>query len=107
MGQDTHTPVKSHVLTSSATLSDDGRELIVKVVNLHPGEVRTSIRLQDVYVQGLETITMSSLHLRAENAADNPYNIVPRSSVVPDASSEMEYTFEPLSFTILRYKLLD
>lgn len=106
LGQGVHAPVKSQVLTSSATLSDDGRTLIVKVVNLYPGDVRTKIRLQDAYVQGLETITMSSLHLKGENTAEEPYAIVPAASIIPDAAAEMEYTFAPLSFTILKYKLL-
>ncbi len=104
-GQGIHENVRSKVLTSTATISPDGKNLIVKVVNLYPGEVKTNIMLNDVHVQGLETITMGTLHLKAENSADNPFYIVPESNIVLSPQSDMEYSFEPMSFTILKYRL--
>jgi len=104
-GQGIHEDVRSKVLTSTATVSQDGKNLIVKVVNLYPGEVKTHIVLENTYVQSLETITMGTLHLKAENSVDNPFYIVPKSNIILNPQSDMEYSFEPMSFTILKYKL--
>ena len=92
-------------LTVTATMSDDGKELIVKVVNIYPGEIKTDISIPGSYIGSLESVTIGSRRLKGINPAGDPNRIVPQCAVVPDPCSRMSYTFAPMSFTILKYKL--
>ena len=92
-------------LTVTATMSDDNRELILKVVNIYPGEVRTDILIPNAYIDALESITVSSLHLNGVNTAKDPDYIKPELDLITEPANNMLYTFKPMSFTILKYKL--
>ncbi len=96
-------------LDATATRSEDGRTVVLSVVNVESYPVATRIRLADFSPQKdtAQVVTLTG-RLESINTPQEPRGVVPTEEVRPiakDASSqEIVYTFKPNSFTMLRFE---
>ncbi len=88
-------------LSVSACRSEDGKELVVKVVNLWGGPVTTRLHV-GLPVQSARATVMSCRDLDTENTYAESDRLAPKTSSVANPAADMVYTFEPASFTVIR-----
>jgi alpha-L-arabinofuranosidase len=90
---------------SIAGKDEKTKEIILKVVNANPFPSKTNIDLKGatVYAEG-KVICLSSENKDDENSFATPLKYVPQSSLYLGFSSNFDYTFQPMSVTILRMK---
>ncbi len=93
-------------LDVTATKSEDGRTVVLKVVNVEGTAVRTSIEVQGFAPAG-PTVRLTELagDLAARNTPEEPERIVPREGAVQSkAPGRLEVEFKPHSFMVLRFE---
>lgn len=108
MTSQNHLPlrVESHggpPLDVTATRSEDGRTLVLQVVNTGPIPRHASVALSHFpnVQQQAQAWTLSG-DLNAVNPPDGPETIQPQASVLPVAETPFDYTFAAHSYTVLR-----
>lgn len=90
-------------LYTSASIDETSGDLIVKTVNLLEEEVRAAITLEDFAPAHVQVHELSGFEKGAVNTFDQPFRVAPRSFAVP-AERSMNWTFPPLSMTVLRFQ---
>ena len=94
-------------LDVSAKCGEDGKMLVLQVVNLSDASVPARIQLEG-FMPSIPTVVIEELsgRLDAVNTAENPSRIVPRRIEWPHelASGNARYNFPPHSFTIMRFE---
>jgi alpha-L-arabinofuranosidase len=95
-------PMKA--LYASATLSQDGAEAILKVVNTAASELATDIRLNGVkgVSKKAQTSVLTSADARDENTLDAPAKVAPVALTVDNAAERFPHVFPGNSVTVLR-----
>ncbi|OOQ57913.1 hypothetical protein BC343_13095 [Mucilaginibacter pedocola] len=88
-------------LDVSATRSDDGKELVLHIVNTGKSEVTSALDITNFKATGQVAVTTISAPPSAENTLEEPSRVSPLSKVI---SLQKEYTFLPNSYTIMRFK---
>jgi alpha-L-arabinofuranosidase len=92
-------------LDVTAKEDENGRTLILQVVNLEGRALRTKLELQG-YAPALAMARVTELSgaLDDENTPENPHRVVPRTRDWAHGCKDghMEYTFPAYSFTVLR-----
>jgi hypothetical protein len=94
-------------LDASATRSDDGRTLVLQVVNPIGKTIPTRIHLAGFVPQkSVAQVTELSGALNARNTAAHPSAVVPKSRPWKHAfkDGDTRYTFPPCSVTVLRWE---
>ncbi len=89
-----------------ATRSENGKNLVLSVVNTSAQEVASQLDLQN-FAPGIKTARVEQLSapLNAVNLPNAPTRVEPQRSVwKPNKNGAMNYTFAPHSFTILRFE---
>jgi len=91
-------------LSASATLSADGKELFVSVVNLDiSGAYSTKIEIKDATPWALRHVRrLCTGNLRSHNTFDEPENVVPQDVLVEAGATLDEMTFPAQSVTTVR-----
>jgi alpha-L-arabinofuranosidase len=94
-------------LDALAKTTDDGKALILQVVNLEPTAIETAVAL-DGFKPSRPTATVTQIAgaLESENTLAEPEKIVPRCREWDHKAKDgsMTYTFPPYSFTIIRFE---
>jgi alpha-N-arabinofuranosidase len=93
-----------HGLYASSTLDEDAGEVIIKVVNVTKGKLKSTINLEGVpkVSASARAILLKSASLDDENSLQEPKKIYPEELTVKIDSPNFSYEFEPFSLTILR-----
>ena len=92
-------------LDVTACISEDKKELSLRVVNLDKWDIETEISLLDFHYDGKAEVVQIKGELQDRNTADNPENIVPvKSSIKIEDGQNVEYSFPAHSFTIINFK---
>jgi len=88
----------------SSTVSADGKEIILKVVNASSGDQATGIKLDGAnkIAAKANAITLASKNAMDENSITEPRKVAPIASEISNASSSFTYTFPGNSVTVLR-----
>ncbi|MEI7901949.1 MAG: alpha-L-arabinofuranosidase C-terminal domain-containing protein [bacterium] len=88
----------------SSTLSRDGKEVILKVVNASAGDVVTDIKLTGAKkVAGkAKAIVLTSKNAMSENSIDEPTKVAPVEGEITYAADSFKHTFPGNSVTVLR-----
>jgi alpha-L-arabinofuranosidase len=91
-------------LVASSTLSQDGREVILKVVNTAASERATEIRLKGVTSVGkrAQATVLTSAGAMDENTLDEPAKVAPVERTLDNASTVFTHAFPGNSVTVLR-----
>jgi alpha-L-arabinofuranosidase len=90
-------------LDLTATRDEEGRTLVLKVVNAGNQAHRTDISLDGfVPVQAKAEVTTLSGALDDRNSPEAPERIVPKRSAIDDAGARFSYEFPARSYTILK-----
>jgi len=91
-------------LYASSTLSSDGKEVILKVVNASAGAVETDVKLAGVKnVAGkAKLIELRSAHAMDENSIAEPVKVAPVERKITNAAAAFTHTFPGNSVTVLR-----
>jgi alpha-L-arabinofuranosidase len=100
-----HSP--GDALDVTAKTSEDGKVLLLQVVNLEAKAVKASLTLEGFRpTTPTARITELAGTLDAENTPDNPRRIVPKTRDWAHGCKDgtTEYTFAPYSFSILRFE---
>lgn len=95
-----------NALDATARISDDGKTLIVQIVNIEPDAVKTKISIAGFApVKPTTRIIQIRGDLEDENTAAEPARIIPveRNWKHNIADGTTTFTFAPYSFTILRF----
>lgn len=95
-------------LYATASLNENSKELIVKIVNASGKEQNNSLSLEGakkLAAQGLLTV-MQSNDLYSVNSFDQPQNIAPKESTVAIKGKKINLVTAPYSFSVLRVKVL-
>ncbi len=97
--------VDSDALDITATRSEDGSALVLKVVNLTGEPVTAAVTFTggDFRASCIHVETLTG-DVGAENTPDQPERIVPVCSSVEQPAGAIEHTFPAHSFTILRFQ---
>ena len=91
-------------LDVTATRSEDGKTLVLKVVNMGNLQHRATIKLSGFLPLPDASIwTLTSNDLDAVNSPEKPEYIHTAQTALPNASALFEYNFKPYSYTILRF----
>ncbi len=85
-----------------ATRSDDGRTLVLKVVNTSDDAVKTQIDLGSFKPKRAEARVVTASDLQQRNTLEEPHHIAPKSTGVPAGSTAFYHTFPQLSVTVIR-----
>lgn len=95
-------------LDATATRSEDGKTLLLHVVNSSADSVQTHLQFQGIIIEPSVQIEQLAAPLNAVNSADKPTLVQPRRSTweYKAKDSVTTYTFAPHSFTILRFASL-
>ena len=95
-------PMKA--LYASATLSQDGAEAILKVVNTAASELATDIRLIGATGVGkkAKAVVLASPDARDENTLEEPSKVVPVALTLDSAAERFSHVFPGNSVTVLR-----
>ena len=97
-------------LDVSATLSESGKELVLFVVNESVDKVRKKLDLSSLgaFDTSAEAITLADRNGADEpdvtNGFDAPERVSPVSKTIRMETNQPEYTFPPLSLTVLRFE---
>lgn len=93
-----------HGLYASSTLDEDAGEVIIKVVNVTKGKLKSTINLEGVpkVSASARAILLKSASPEDENSLQEPKKIYPEELTVKIDSPNFSYEFEPFSLTILR-----
>ncbi len=91
-------------LYASSTLSKDGSEVILKVVNTAASEQATGIRLNGVkgVAKNAKAVVLASSEAMNENTLDQPKKVVPVTLTLDNASESFTHAFPGNSVTVLR-----
>ena len=93
-------------LNVTATRSEDGKVLVLHVVNTDSSAQQTSITLNNFTKRKkqVQVLTLSGV-LDAENLPGNPEAIATKKTAIDfPVTGNSNYTFAPLSYTILRFE---
>jgi len=106
---DTAVQCPDHTLDVTAKRSEDGRTMVVSVVNTASRPIETCIQFSDsLPLPATAQITMLTGTLTEINTPDQPRRIAPTQTVQSlsknDAGTGVVYTFPAHSFTILRVR---
>ena len=95
-------PLKA--LYASSTLSKDGKEVILKVVNTSATELATDVTLNGVkgVSRKAKATILASADAMDENTLDAPTKVAPVEITVDDAAPNFTHTFPGNSVTVLR-----
>lgn len=94
----------ANALDVTATRSETGRSIVVKVVNLESEDASASIDFGEDYdTAKCVRISCLSGNLTEENTPDEPDRIVPVESEVEQTGRIYEHVFPGYSFTVLRF----
>jgi len=88
----------------SSTLSADGADIILKVVNASAGDLTTSVKLDGAkqIAPTAKTTTLTSNNAMDENSITEPTKVAPVEREFTHAASSFTYTFPANSVTVLR-----
>jgi alpha-L-arabinofuranosidase len=96
-------PVQS--LYASAGKDLGKNEIVLKVINVSSESQLTRLRFPGIKTDPKgNAIVITSEKPDAKNSLENPDNIIPRTSIIQNISSDFEYSFPAYSATILRIK---
>jgi len=89
---------------ASATYSNAGHTVIVKLVNIEKEPVDLTLNLRGVgnVDPSATAIVLEGNDPKAVNTLDEPTKVTPRSATIDNASPSFRHTIPPLSFTVLR-----
>ena len=92
-------------LVASSTLSADGSEVILKVVNTAAAEQAVAVRLNGVkgVAKKAKTAVLTSSGAMDENSLDTPMKVAPVDGVIDNAAPDFTHTFPGNSVTVLRF----
>ena len=98
-------PLKA--LYASSTLSKDGKEVILKVVNSSASELTTDIVLNGVtgVSKKAKAVVLTSAGEMDENTLDEPKKVAPADVVVDNAARRFANTFPGNSVTVIRLEV--
>jgi alpha-L-arabinofuranosidase len=96
-------PEKFHAVSGIDEATGD---LIVKAINPGNEAFKTTVEISGAPNLGREAqlTVLTAEEMLANNSLDNPKQVVPTKSVLPNVSNMFEHTFPARSFTILRVK---
>ncbi len=90
---------------ASASRDAKSGEVLVKVVNATSQIVTSVIHLDGVTrVRKGTGLVLASADLQAQNSLQIPRHVAPQSVLVPPADPSFEYSFKPVSVTVLRLR---
>jgi alpha-L-arabinofuranosidase len=93
-------------LYSTASRTKDGREVILKVVNVSRESQSTAIQLQGASLRGSSTLTvLTSPDGKDENTLDEPKKVSPVTRRFQPSGSILNHEFPPNSVTVFRLRL--
>ena len=95
-------PMKA--LYASSTLSSDGEEVILKVVNASASELSTAIRLNGVksVAKRATAVMLASADAMDENSLEQPAKVAPVALTLDNAAESFTHVFPGNSVTVLR-----
>ena len=94
---------RSKALYAVASQTANGREAILKVVNVSSQDQETQIQLAGGSLHGTATVTaLSSDRPEDENTLDQPHRVAPVTRTVDCSGSSLDYRFPGNSVTVLR-----
>ena len=95
-------PLKA--LYASSTLSNDGKEVILKVVNTSAAELDTDVTLNGVkrVSKKARAIVLASTDAMDENTLETPTKVAPVESALGKAAQSFKHAFPGNSVTVLR-----
>ena len=95
-------PMKA--LYASSTLSADGKEVILKVVNASASEQATAVRLNGLkgVSKTATAVVLSSADAMDENSLEQPTKVAPVSVTIDNAAESFTHAFPGNSVTVLR-----
>jgi len=95
-------PLKA--LYASSTLSKDGKEVILKVVNTSASELATDVTLNGAkgVSKKAKAIVLASADAMDENTLDAPKKVAPAEITIDHAAQSFKHTFPGNSVTVLR-----
>ena len=90
-----------------ASRTDDGEELILKVVNVSEKAIRTKVEVNGVddIKSSAKGWVLTSGSMNDENTFERPENIVPKEIKIKNASTEFVRNFPARSVTVLRMQM--
>ncbi len=89
---------------SSASTADNGKEMIVKIVNTSAMSETANLDLGTFKTDGGTLIQMKSASGEAENTLLNPTNVYPTTKRISLDASNPQFVVEPYSLNIIRLK---
>jgi len=90
-------------LNANATRSDDGKTLVLKVVNPSADEVRCAVSVQPAFPVKRATQWVVKAGLDDRNTLQDPNRIAPTESSVNAAGNEFVHAFAPYSVTVIEF----
>jgi alpha-L-arabinofuranosidase len=81
-------------------------EIVLKVVNASPSEVKASVQLagaRRIKAKGT-LIRLGSSQLEDTNSLENPVNVAPKPSVLNDVAAQFDHTFPPATLSVMRVR---
>jgi alpha-L-arabinofuranosidase len=110
MASNNHLPLRISDITTgeldvTATLSEDGKTLVIHVVNYKGENINTSVRLQGFMNENsLIKIWTLSGNLNSENTPFEPEKIIPIETTESLQENSFLYDFPAYSYTIIRFE---
>ncbi|KAB2641944.1 MAG: alpha-L-arabinofuranosidase [Verrucomicrobia bacterium] len=103
--QEMHRPAVRSLHVSS-TLSSDGKDIILKVVNASSANQATAIKLNGAknIAASAKVIVLTSVNSSDENSITEPAKVVPVASEISNAAASFTHTFPPNSVSVLRIR---
>jgi alpha-L-arabinofuranosidase len=103
---DTKVPTMQ-ALYASSTLSKDGDEVILKVVNTSASELETTIQLDGVkkVARKAKAVMLTSKDSMDENSIDEPAKVAPVEVSIDKADKNFKHTFPGNSVTVIRLEV--
>ena len=97
---------KLKTLFASASLSKDGRDVFVKVVNAGSDAQPTELKLDGIKtVSGASAIVLASENPEDENTLEQPLKVAPVTRKLECRGTTLEHTFPGNSVSVLRFKV--
>jgi len=97
--------VDTDALEVTATRSEDGDVVVVKVVNLEASAITAAVAFTDgAFSARRICVTTLAGDLAAENTPDEPEAVLPVQRVIESPGEQVEHTFAGHSFTVLRFE---
>jgi alpha-L-arabinofuranosidase len=104
IGEDTKSNAPARLYTSAVRA---GKQVILKVVNAKPEPVIAGVELAGCQRVSRGKATVLTGGLKDENSLDQPANVAPLSYSLPKSTKDSHFNFEPYSFTVLKFEIVE